>query len=110
MNEKKDSGICGFCGAAASVKCSKCKAVFYCDRNCQKRHWKEHKKSCVEVKPVEKLTLREPLEVVDVSNLELKVEVKAKANGNFGVFTTDYVKVSTRFNLKFRLDHDAYLY
>lgn len=30
----------------ATKKCSKCKAVQYCDRECQRLHWFVHKKSC----------------------------------------------------------------
>ena len=43
---------------------------------------------------VEEILIVEPLYAIDVSNLTVKVEVREKANGNFGVFTTDYVKVS----------------
>ena len=27
-------------------KCGKCEDVCYCSRECQKAHWKEHKKEC----------------------------------------------------------------
>jgi len=27
-------------------RCSKCKKVWYCDQDCQKIHWSEHKKAC----------------------------------------------------------------
>lgn len=30
-------------------KCSRCKKVYYCSKECQKRHWPTHKLSC---KPV----------------------------------------------------------
>ena len=39
-------------------KCSRCKMVYYCSRNCQTAHWKTHKKTCT--KPV-KASLPEPL-------------------------------------------------
>lgn len=39
--------ICVTCGEEkAAKKCSKCKAVQYCDRECQRLHWFMHKKSC----------------------------------------------------------------
>ena len=31
---------------AAHMKCGQCKCMYYCDRNCQKLHWKEHKSIC----------------------------------------------------------------
>lgn len=39
--------VCVTCGEEkASKKCSKCKAVQYCDRECQRLHWFMHKKAC----------------------------------------------------------------
>lgn len=39
---------CGFCGAEKKnlSKCSRCKSVFYCTKECQKSHWKTHKPNC----------------------------------------------------------------
>lgn len=97
-----NEGDCGFCGALANVKCSSCKTVFYCDRNCQKRHWKQHKRLCQRPSETDdkcKEVAVEPLDAVDVSQLQLKVEVREKSNGTFGVFTSDYVKVNYDFLL-----------
>lgn len=39
--------ICNTCGEEKpGKKCSKCKVVQYCDRNCQRLHWFIHKKAC----------------------------------------------------------------
>lgn len=39
--------MCNTCGEEKPAKkCSKCKVVQYCDRNCQRLHWPVHKKEC----------------------------------------------------------------
>lgn len=39
--------VCSTCGEEKpGKKCSKCKVVQYCDRNCQRLHWPVHKKAC----------------------------------------------------------------
>lgn len=39
--------LCSACGhEKPEKKCSKCKAVQYCDRECQRLHWFMHKKTC----------------------------------------------------------------
>ena len=44
--EADKPGICGTCGArGAQLKCS-CKAVFYCNAECQLAHWEKHQKAC----------------------------------------------------------------
>ena len=38
---------CRACGKKDDVKkCSKCKKVSYCGKECQKKDWKDHKRSC----------------------------------------------------------------
>jgi hypothetical protein len=39
---------CAHCGvlSPALKKCDRCRAVFYCGRDCQKKHWRQHKKDC----------------------------------------------------------------
>jgi len=43
---------CGQCEArgAKLLRCSRCTKIRYCNADCQKAHWPEHKKSCVKVK------------------------------------------------------------
>ena len=63
--ERKDNGtgstaksgttptkLCSACGEKSNTlkKCTACKCVWYCDRDCQKRHHKEHRKECRRVK------------------------------------------------------------
>ncbi len=39
---------CPVCVRVAGHKCQGCRKVSYCDRNCQKKHWKVHKSECKE--------------------------------------------------------------
>lgn len=40
---------CASCGTRnrSCMKCSRCKLVYYCDSNCQRKHWNQHKRLCV---------------------------------------------------------------
>ncbi|XP_067855055.1 zinc finger MYND domain-containing protein 10 [Heptranchias perlo] len=37
---------CGFCGGEAAKRCSRCQVEWYCQRECQVKHWLKHKKAC----------------------------------------------------------------
>ena len=45
--------LCSACGEKSDTlkKCTACLCVWYCGKDCQNRHWKEHKKEC---KPIKK--------------------------------------------------------
>lgn len=49
---KKEITCCSGCGEMTMNKmktCGNCFVTFYCDKECQKSHWAEHKKTCKEV-------------------------------------------------------------
>lgn len=40
-------GVCASCRkTGASMRCSRCRKLFYCSRECQRAHWKTHKTTC----------------------------------------------------------------
>jgi len=42
-----DGFRCAFCQAKdATKRCSRCKSEWYCKRECQVKHWKDHKVFC----------------------------------------------------------------
>mmetsp|Transcript_55799 Transcript_55799/g.104674 ORF Transcript_55799/g.104674 Transcript_55799/m.104674 type:complete len:162 (+) Transcript_55799:80-565(+) len=42
---------CVMCLAPASKTCSGCRAFWYCTRECQRKHWVNHKHECGQAKP-----------------------------------------------------------
>ena len=44
--------MCSACDKKSDtlMKCRACKCVWYCDKDCQNKHWKEHKKECRRIK------------------------------------------------------------
>lgn len=51
---KSEATRCMACGSlsAAEVKlltCSRCRGAFYCNKDCQKKHWATHKPTCSQV-------------------------------------------------------------
>lgn len=44
-----DDRICPICGRKAKLRCTRCKAKFYCSKECQALDWKNHKPQCKKV-------------------------------------------------------------
>jgi hypothetical protein len=46
--------LCGHCQTSqTSAQCGRCKVTRYCSKECQRKHWKEHKLTCVPYTPQE---------------------------------------------------------
>eukprot|EP01083_Nonionella_stella_P064191 167079_1 len=42
---------CATCNKiGATALCSACKCTYYCNKDCQRKHWKQHKKICKMIK------------------------------------------------------------
>jgi len=46
--------LCSACGKKSNTlkNCTACECVWYCDKDCQNKHWKEHKKECRPIKKI----------------------------------------------------------
>ena len=47
IKARKQESMCARCGDRGNSKCSICKKVHYCSKECQKKDWKTHKSVCV---------------------------------------------------------------
>ncbi|KAK7084471.1 hypothetical protein SK128_012409 [Halocaridina rubra] len=45
-NIGEESGQCASCGGPAETRCTGCRNVFYCGRECQKKGWPSHRDVC----------------------------------------------------------------
>jgi hypothetical protein len=53
-SKDEDKHICANCGIDASKRCSRCKTVWYCSKECQVKHFKEsHKKNCKDITTIQ---------------------------------------------------------
>jgi len=43
---KKTIYICGLCLENGNKLCARCNDIYYCGKECQVKHWPEHKKTC----------------------------------------------------------------
>lgn len=46
---ENQGNVCSFCEEESPdlLKCSRCKEVYYCSRDCQRGHWREgHREDC----------------------------------------------------------------
>uniref|UniRef100_A0A672MHK0 Zinc finger MYND domain-containing protein 10 n=1 Tax=Sinocyclocheilus grahami TaxID=75366 RepID=A0A672MHK0_SINGR len=41
-----DKPKCGACGRTGAKRCSRCQGEWYCNRECQVKHWPKHKPAC----------------------------------------------------------------
>ena len=62
--------VCRFCGSKEGTssfkQCSDCKAVRYCSRKCQQKHWRQHKTLCQAISSLEERKCREDREKTGV--------------------------------------------
>ena len=56
MSSSSATRQCEFCCQKAHLRCSKCKSLYYCDKKCQKKHFKSHKPNCLSLEPDVKKT------------------------------------------------------
>jgi hypothetical protein len=50
---RKSCALC-FWPAPEDMRCTKCRVVYYCHRNCQRAHWIDHKEICIATKQEDK--------------------------------------------------------
>jgi hypothetical protein len=47
MSMARPARNCAFCLWPGDMKCAQCRTVYYCSRDCQRFHYKEHKEACI---------------------------------------------------------------
>ena len=82
---KKQLQKCGYCENVGDQKCSACRAISYCSAECQKKHWKEHKARCKEIRNEKLIIPTAPSKVYDPLNMHEGDLKKHETNAEFSV-------------------------
>jgi hypothetical protein len=91
MNAQSDDAkACSKCGAEGDnmQRCGRCKAVYYCSRECQVGHWKEHKVKCEAEADIEKRAAIEKVKCSSMNISALRKELREK----FHISTESFVE------------------
>jgi len=69
--------ICSYCGAMPQKikSCNRCQNVFYCSRDCQVKHWKQHKKTCKKKKIKHKINPYNYPEDMNVEEIKKQIYI-----------------------------------
>ena len=74
--------VCAWCGKEnVSSKCSLCKKVFYCGRDCQVKHWASHKLTCEGHSTPRSIEDFEFLELLGTGNFSEIIHVRERRTG-----------------------------
>ena len=89
---------CGNCSQPSKTKCSRCKLIYYCGVDCQKKDWTSHKKFC-KSNAVNKKTNKPPKPEggnVPTDDMTLSVQVDTSTVHGKGVFATNPISQGER--------------
>eukprot|EP00427_Karlodinium_veneficum_P052610 CAMPEP_0169368362 /NCGR_PEP_ID=MMETSP1017-20121227/34204_1 /TAXON_ID=342587 /ORGANISM="Karlodinium micrum, Strain CCMP2283" /LENGTH=237 /DNA_ID=CAMNT_0009466549 /DNA_START=50 /DNA_END=760 /DNA_ORIENTATION=- len=64
---------CVMCLKPASKQCSGCKSFWYCDRECQRKHWRIHKMDCGKTASAQTMTPKTLLDEINVREKEFQI-------------------------------------
>ena len=117
--------VCDNCSVATGVKlqlCSRCKYVYYCDQQCQTKHWSIHKHDCKEMEQLavackpfdifckelrrDKLPCSEPghnvkaclIQINDLAKFTTNVNIKRLINTPVGMKTINAQYICTTYD------------
>lgn len=100
VTQQIPTGDCAVCDKLAKSFCSICKHVFYCSRDCQRKHWNSHKEDCKSLAKlpyrVKMLTLY-PKPNIPLNGWSFQIE-RNEQLGRFLVATTDLKPGQLIFN------------
>lgn len=61
---------CVMCMKPATKQCSGCHLYWYCDVQCQRKHWKVHKGECGKIKEIKKMTPKQATDELEAREQE----------------------------------------